>query len=324
MTTSSASEILISILIFAILLGLVLLLRNLPNGARQRMMQRMREVTEEQSNLAKIQAQEVQSTGTESDALLNKITHRIVVLGDMIPLLDAKQRTELGVQLTRAGFRDRKAVSVLIGIKLIVGACCAFLGAVFASSVPFVTDHFSMRVVFMAAAFMIGMIWPETVLSLLISRRQKKISSYFPDALDLMVICTNAGNSLSISIMRVANELQKICPPLSDEFKFTADQLQLDGDSASALRNMSKRIGIQSMRSLVTTLIQSQQYGTPISQSLKTLSRSERTAQLLAMEEKAAKLAAKMTIPMILFILPTVGIVTAGPAILNLMNLFNP
>jgi len=161
------------------------------------------------------------------------------------------------------------------------------------------------------------------VLSLLISRRQKKISSYFPDALDLMVICTNAGNSLSISIMRVANELQKICPPLSDEFKFTADQLQLDGDSASALRNMSKRIGIQSMRSLVTTLIQSQQYGTPISQSLKTLSRSERTAQLLALEEKAAKLAAKMTVPMVLFILPTVGIIAVGPAILGLMNLFD-
>jgi len=323
MTASSISEIFTSILIFAILFGLVLFLRNLPNGARQRMMQRMREVSENQERITKIQALEVQVAVTGNDALLNKITSRLVVLGDMMPLLDTKQRTELGVQLTRAGFRDRKAVSVLIGIKLIIGASFAFLAAVFASSVPFVADHFLMRVVFMAAAFMMGMIWPETVLSYLIGRRQKKISSYFPDALDLMVICTNAGNSLSISITRVANELQRICPPLSDEFKFTADQLQLDGDTAGALRNMSTRIGTPSMRSLVTTLIQSQQYGTPISQSLKTLSRSERTAQLLALEEKAAKLAAKMTIPMILFILPTVGIVTAGPAILSLMNLFN-
>jgi len=260
MTTSSVSEILTSILIFAILFGLVLLLRNLPNGARQRMMQRMREVSEEQRHLAKTQALAAQDTATGNDALLSKIISRLVALGDMIPLLDAKQRTELGVQLTRAGFRDRKSVSVLIGIKLIIGACCAFLAAVFASSVPFVAEHFLMHVVFMAAAFMLGIIWPETLLSFLIGRRQKKISSYFPDALDLMVICTNAGNSLSISITRVANELQKICPSLSDEFKFTADQLQLDGDTASALRNMSKRIGTPSMRSLVTTLIQSQRH----------------------------------------------------------------
>lgn len=319
---SSLSEILNSLLIFGVLVGLVLYLRTLPGGTRKRMMRRMRELAEEHQlvTTARIETQDPLAAG---DTLRRRIAYRVMALGDMIPLLDAKQRSDLGMQLTRAGYRDRKAVSILIGIKLIVGACAAVISAVFATALPGVAEHFFMRVVLMSAAFMLGMIWPETMLRWIISRRQRSISRYFPDALDLMVICTNAGNSLSVCILRVARELQAICPALSDEFQFTADQLQVDGDTATALRNMSARIGVQSMRSLVTTLIQSQQYGTPISQSLKTLARSERNVQMMSLEEKASKLAAKMTIPMMLFILPTVGIIAAGPAILKLIELFN-
>jgi tight adherence protein C len=319
--TSGFWQIFYSVVLFAALLTAALLFLKAPNSSHKRMLQRIREMTESRSNFtSSIQDAPEDLSGV---TLMQKIGHRIIVLGDSIPLLDAKQRTELGVQLTRAGFRERKAVSVLIGIKLIVGASTAFGAALFASSLPFVADHFFMRVVVMGAAFIVGIILPETVLGFLVSRRQKKISTYLPDALDLLVICTNAGNSLTISIKRVARELKMICPPLSDEFTFTADQLQVDGDTAAALRDMSARIGVPSMRSLVTTLIQSQQYGTPISQSLKTLSQSERNAQMMVLEEKASKLAPKMTIPMMLFILPTVGIIAAGPAVLRLMDLFN-
>jgi tight adherence protein C len=322
MITSSLMQMITSVVLFAFLLGLVLMVRKLPSTSHKRMTQRLREVTELRSIVADKGIDGEEDDLTDGKTLLQKINQRLIALGDMIPLLDAKQRSALGVVLTRAGFRERKAVSVLVGIKIIVGATASFGATVSASSIPFVNQHFFMRLVLMGAAFILGIILPEWVLGLIIARRQRKITVYLPDALDLLVICTNAGNSLPISIKRVSREMQFICPPMSSEFKVTADQLQIDGDTAAALRDMSTRIGVPSMRSLVTTLIQSQQYGTPISQSLKTLSRSERNAQMMQMEEKASKLAAKMTIPMMLCILPTVGIVAAGPAVLRLIDLF--
>ena len=322
MTASSLMQLISSVLLFALVLTLVLMVRKLPGTRQERLTQRLRDATELHTIVSDEEIDGEQDDLSDGQTLLQKVTHRLVAIGDMVPLLDAKQRSALGMQLTRAGFRERKAVSVLVGIKLVVGAAASFTIALFASSIPFVNEHFLMRVVAMGAAFILGIIFPESVLGMLITRRQKTITGYLPDALDLLVICTNAGNSLPISIKRVAREMQMICPPISAEFKVTADHLQIDGDAAAALRDMATRIGVPSMSSLVTTLIQSQQYGTPISQSLKTLSRSERNAQMMAMEEKASKLAAKMTIPMMLCILPTVGIIAVGPAILRLIDMF--
>jgi len=323
MTMSSFLQIFYSVVSFAFLFALFLLLRNLPSGSRNRIVRRMQSLTERRGDVTS-----TRTDGLQDDILANgtpwqKVTHRLQLLGDKLPLLDAKQRSELGVQLTRAGFRDAKVVSVLIGIKLIVGAASALFAAIGASAIPIVSEHFLLRVVMMGATFMVGVILPETVLGFMVSRRQKIISGYFSDALDLLVICANAGNSLPVSIKRVAREMEHMCAPLSDELAYTADQLQVDGDTAGALKRMAERIGGSSMRSLVTTLIQSQQYGTPISQSLKTLSRSERNAQMMQLEEKAAKLAPKLTVPMMLFILPTVIIVSTGPAVLNLMALLS-
>jgi len=322
MTTNSLVQLISSMLVFSLLLTLVLMVRKLPSTRQQRLVQRLQAATELRNIISDEKVDGEQDDLTSGATMLQKVTQRLVALGHMIPLLDAQQRAAPGVQPPPARLPPRKAVSVLVGIKLVVGAAASFAIAVCASSIPFVNEHFLMRVVAMGAAFILGIIFPETVLGLLITMRQKKIAGYLPDALDLLVICTNAGNSLPISIKRVSREMQTICPPISAEFKVTADQLQVDGDTGAALRDMATRIGITSMSSLVTTLIQSQQYGTPISQSLKTLSRSERTAQMMVMEEKASKLAAKMTIPMMLCILPTVGIIAVGPAVLRLIDMF--
>jgi tight adherence protein C len=211
---------------------------------------------------------------------------------------------------------------MMTGLKLLVGALLALAAIGVGPYVPRIGEYFVFRVLMMGAAFIVGMILPEFALDLLISRRQQIISSYLPDALDLLVICTNAGNSLVVGVKRVARELRLLCPPLADEFAVTADELQIGGDSAVALRHLSERIGLPSVHALVTTLIQSQQYGTPITQSLRMLSRAERTAQMMALEEKAAKLATKMTMPMMFFILPTVGLIAAGPAVIRLIAVF--
>jgi len=163
---------------------------------------------------------------------------------------------------------------------------------------------------------------PEYVLGAMIRRRRRIIAACFPDALDLLVICTMAGNSLASGVRRVARELERICPPLADELTVCADELTLSGNVSEALAHFALRVNFSSARSLATTLTQSQRFGTPITQALRTLSRSERTEQVVALEEKAAKLAPKITVPMMLFILPTVGLIAVGPAAIRLIEVF--
>lgn len=252
-----------------------------------------------------------------------QLAHKVASIGERMPIIDAAERGKLAMRLASAGFREPRAVSILAGLKIVCGACVALGAIVLAPHLPRIGGYFVLRLLAMAAAFVVGMMLPEFVLGYTIKRRQRAISAALPDALDLLVICTNAGNSLVVAIKRVAAELRTICPPLADELSVTADQLQIGGDSAAALNAMAARIGLTSMRALVTTLVQSQQYGTPITQSLRMLSRTERSMQIIALEEKAAKLAPKMTLPMMLFIMPTVALIAAGPAVIRLIAVFH-
>ncbi|TDN67271.1 type II secretion system F family protein [Paraburkholderia sp. BL10I2N1] len=298
-----------------VLISAVALILLRTGSTRHRIAQRVRQVA----------AHRAADSAADERTLANmrqRLTRRVALIGEQVPFLNAFQREKLAEQLASAGFRDRRTVAGMVGLKIIVGSLLALVAIVLGAHVPRFGEHFAFRVLMMAAAFIVGMIAPEYALGLLISRRQKAISSCLPDALDLLVICTNAGNSLVVAIKRVAHELTPICPPLADEFSVTADELQMGTDSATALRNMAARIGLSSVRGLVTTLIQSQQYGTPITQSLRMLSRAERAAQIFALEEKAAKLAPKMTLPMMLFVLPTVGLIATGPAVIQLLAVF--
>ncbi|RQR77883.1 MULTISPECIES: type II secretion system F family protein [unclassified Burkholderia] len=250
------------------------------------------------------------------------LTRRLAQLGERLPVLDPMQRVKLGLQLTRAGFRERRAVSSMIGIKLSCGVLLAGVAIVFSPYIPRFGEYVVIRALAMVAAFVIGVIVPEYVLGAMIRRRRRIIAACFPDALDLLVICTMAGNSLVSGVRRVARELERICPPLADELTVCADELTLSGNVSEALTHFATRVDFASARSLATTLTQSQRFGTPITQALRTLSRSERTEQIVALEEQAAKLAPKITLPMMLFILPTVGLIAAGPAAIRLLEVF--
>ncbi len=285
-------------------------------GTRPRIAQRLRQ------GMARVAIGNASGTEAAGKNVPQRVARRMATLGERIPVLDETQRLMLATRLASAGFRDRRAVSALVGLKIVVGAGLALGAIVLGSHLPRLGDYFVFRVLMMAAAFIIGMMLPETGLGIAIKRRQKAIAAALPDALDLLVICTNAGNSLVVAIKRVASELRGICAPLADEFSVTADELQIGGDSARALNAMAARIGTASMRALVTTLVQSQKYGTPITQSLRMLSRTERAMQIIALEEKAAKLAPKMTLPMMLFVMPTVALIAAGPAVIRLLAVF--
>lgn len=243
-------------------------------------------------------------------------------LGTKVPVFNAAQRSEASAKLIAAGFRSPQAVYVLMGLTLLSIVLVLTLTAWLAP--PYLEGQgiLSWSAAVGLGSF-IGSLLPRLVLDRLVLRRQAALRASLPDALDLLVICTNAGLALNAALERVANELESVAPELADELKLTAIEMKLSSDLEVVLSGLAQRTGIDGMRTLVSTFLQARQYGTSITQALRVLARSERTARMMRLEEKAAKLSVKITIPMMLFILPTVVMVAVGPAILNLIKVFS-
>jgi tight adherence protein C len=311
-------ETLINLLmLLALVVSIVLWWATKHGGTRGRIAERTRQAAVVQRN------ERMAVEENTDDGRMARLAQRLARLGDRLPLFDAKYRAKLRTQMIRSGYRSQSAVSVLLAIKFVVGLICAAFTVMLGSHIPVVGGYPAVRGVMMLLVFVVGMILPEYVIGFFAARRRKAMASCLPDALDLLVICTNAGNSLGVSIRRVADELKTICPPLSGEFSLTADELKLSGESTRALQALADRIDLPSIRALISTLTQSMRYGTPITQALRTLSHTERLAHIVSLEEKAAKLAPKMAVPMMLFILPAVMLIAAGPAAIQLISVFS-
>jgi tight adherence protein C len=155
---------------------------------------------------------------------------------------------------------------------------------------------------------------PDIWLKNKIQKRSHAIRKGIPDALDLLVICAEAGLTVDASFGRVARELGKAYPELGDEFALTSIELGFLTDRRSAFENLANRIDLDAVRGVVTTMIQTEKYGTPLASALRVLSAEFRNERMMRAEEKAARLPAIMTVPLILFILPVLFIVILGPA----------
>ncbi|NFV80734.1 type II secretion system F family protein [Magnetospirillum aberrantis] len=256
-----------------------------------------------------------------AEDLRSQVGALLIRLGQKLPLFNAKQRTQLQGQLQTAGFRQVHALSVFIALKILLGAVGAVLGVV-AVRVMVQDMAMAIKLAMVLGGFQVGMMLPEIVLRRVVAARRRAIYRSLPDALDLMVICTNAGYSLGATIKRLSVELVDLCPALANELEITSHEIQMNGDPVAGLRSLAERTGVESLRAMVATLVQAHQYGTPITQSLKTLARTERSTRVLSLEEKGAKLAAKMTMPMMLLILPAVMLISGAPAFLRMMEAF--
>ena len=167
---------------------------------------------------------------------------------------------------------------------------------------------------FVAGALILAYKAPDLWLKNRVDKRTKAIRKGLPDALDLLVICAEAGLTVDASFGRVARELGKAYPELGDEFALTSIELGFLTDRRFAFENLAKRIDLESVRGVVTTMIQTEKYGTPLASALRVLSAEFRHERMMRAEEKAARLPAIMTVPLILFILPVLFIVILGPA----------
>ena len=173
------------------------------------------------------------------------------------------------------------------------------------------------------AGVLFGFYAPTIYLRNAAAKRAKEIQLALPDGLDLMVICAEAGLSLDTTLSRVARELGNTWPELADEFGITAAELTFLPDRRMAFENLNARTDSDGIRGVVNTLQQTAKFGTPLAQSLRVLAAEMREARMTRAEEKAARLPAMLTIPMIVFILPTLFIVLLGPAAIAVMDTFS-
>ena len=220
--------------------------------------------------------------------------------------------------LAKAGLRSPDALTVFLGVRL--GAPVAG-GVIFYVLGPAVIHPLPMALhaVVAVAGIALGAYGPSVLVSNSISKRKQQIQKGLPDALDLFVICAEAGLSLDAAMIRVSREIGPNTPELADELGLTAIELGFLPNRRDALQNLAKRVDTPSIRGLVNTLTQTEKYGTPLVQALRVLASEFRNMRMMKAEEKAARLPATLTVPMILFILPPLFVVLIGPAIIQVL-----
>ena len=225
-------------------------------------------------------------------------------------------------KLVRAGFPGPNAVSIYFSSRV---ALALVLPIAAVAMIPYVAGSLPPeRLALIAAvAVLIGFYLPVYYTSRKISLRQRDAREGFPDALDMLLVCVEAGLSLAAALNRVGSEIGSARPMLGAQFKLVAQEMQAGSSREQALRNLADRIGIDEVRSLVTLLLQSDALGTSIAQSLRVHADEMRKMRLLRAEEQANKLPAKMAIPLVLFILPCLLSVIMTPVIIRVFRAFS-
>jgi tight adherence protein C len=261
-------------------------------------------------------ADQAQGTALSVSSQVHSAFAATVRVANSLRFLGSGRRDQTQALLESAGFRGRTGVSNYFGVKLIASACGA-VGAILGVSQGVFADNSGMQAALVLAGFFLGGLTPELVVRRIARRRQTAIRANLPDAIDLLIIATNAGQSLEVALARVGAELGRTAPVLADELQVTTSELRALPNRRQALENFATRTGVAEARSLTATLIQTVRYGTPLTQSLKVLAAEQRIARVLTLEEKAAKLPAILSLPLMLLIMPSIFIVTAGPALLS-------
>jgi tight adherence protein C len=232
---------------------------------------------------------------------------------------DSAKFKELQKRFTMAGIYNERAIPIFFGIKLgllmVLPVLILFLwwGQ---------TAQRGLLIMGVIGLFTLGYILPGVILDNLIKARQKKIKAALPDALDLMVVCVEAGQGLNAAIKRVADDLMESSPIIAREMLMVNLEIMAGLEREQALKNLGDRTGVDELISLCNILIQSDRFGTSIGQALKTQSDFMRTTRQKKLEELAAKTPVKLVFPLLLFIFPAIMVVVLGPAIIRISEFF--
>ena len=273
---------------------------------REAMIQRITSVITAKPQQEKKLRTQLQKTGSSLGGVVDSFEK-------MIP----KSQAEVSVaqqRLIRAGYRNDGTVKTLYGSKVLI--------PVLLCVVVLATGLGEQSFFFYFVAVGIGFLGPDFWLSRQIKQRQKKIRRGLPDVLDLLVVCIEAGLSLDQATSRTASELSKSQPAICDELGIVVLEQRAGRPRSDCWKHMSERTDVESLRNLVSVLVQSEQFGTSIAKTLRVHSDTLRTQRMQQVEEMAAKTTIKLIFPLVLFIFPSLFLVVLGPAAISMAESF--
>jgi tight adherence protein C len=241
------------------------------------------------------------------------------VVGDRLSKPSNPRMGAVRKQIAEAGYRHDNAVAIYLSIRLLSAAGFLLLGAFL---IGLVALEPSLRLLALLISGLLGWMIPFLVLKRKIRDRKKELARGLADALDLMVVCVEAGLGVNQALLRVAEEMDRVSPPISDELTIVTLEMRAGTPREEALRNLVGRTDNEDIRSWVNMMIQTDRFGTSIADSLRIHSDTLRTKRQQRAEEEAAKLTVKMLIPLVIFVFPAIFIVILGPAALTLQEFF--
>ncbi len=245
----------------------------------------------------------------------NDTTDRMRGMLSSLKVLQDDQLKESQQKLAQAGIRSKDLAYAVIFSRMVMPIILGGGAALALYGFDYMPDWTPIKkFAGFAGACIAGYKGADVYLNNLISKRTDLVRKGLPDAIDLLVICAEAGLTVDAAFARVAKELGDAYPELADEFSLTSIELGFLTERRQAFENLAYRVALEHVKGVVTTMIQTEKYGTPLASALRVLSAEFRNDRMMRAEEKAARLPAIMTIPLILFILPTLFIVILGPA----------
>jgi len=233
----------------------------------------------------------------------------------------AEEFSALRLKLMRAGYPDKGAVRLFHAAKMVLGIAGLVIGVIYALMNANEDTSTMSTLLYGVVPGVVGYYLPQYWVDKRVEKRQTEIIQGFPDALDMMLVCVEAGQSLDQSIIRVAKESRAGYPALADEFDMVSQEVKAGKERTQVLRDMSDRVGIPDVASFVTTLVQSATFGTPVAEALRVYSADMRDKRVMRAEEKANMLPTKLTLGTMLFTVPPLLIILIGPSVWGIVTM---
>jgi tight adherence protein C len=273
-------------------------------------------IAERLSRLIQPPPQQVRETSF-ADKQKGRVRDGLAAVGGLISSTPAVAGSKAQLPMVRAGYRSASAMMAMQGMKILMPV--AFV------ALAITTGMYRLNVVFVPLlAAVVGYLLPELWLMWRVQARQHRLRLALPDALDMLVICVEAGLGLDQALMRVAQELRITHPQLSEELQLVNMEMRVGKTRLEAMRELARRTGVEDIKALVAMLIQTERFGTSIAQSLRVHSDDLRMKRRQRAEEMSAKTTVKMVPPLVFFIFPALMVVILGPAVIMLMRQFLP
>ena len=257
--------------------------------------------------------------GPERERTLARIASILRPFARLAKPTGGEELSRIQERLVQAGYRNENAVEVFLGVKLLLTPIAIIILWQINIHLEQPYDFpmsFALALIACAAAFFLPNLWVSSK----VQERQQGIEQPLPDAIDLLVTCVEAGLSLDAAMARVAQEMELVAPILAQELKQTMLEIHAGVKRADAFHRLSTRTGVADLKALSAMIIQTEMFGTSVSRALRVHSEGMRTKRMQRAEEKAAMVSVKMTVPLILFILPSLMVVVMGPAALMIMG----